>query len=321
VVVFAEIERELSLAEVGLGATADAARRVDAALAASAGADNPLYLGTLHRTRAEIAFAAEDAERFREHLDAMGAWVRRMANPTLILQWERLMDAGLRSGVLSERLGDPESALGPTAGGRSTGEYPSARTIQAAEDGDARSFSDLLLKVLDQAQAHNGFLYLARDGGVELAAQRAIGEPPEWLWDEVAESIRSLEDRLESSSSQERSLRSQPEHSGDISADESDVTITIESGAPIQVQMGVHFYRILLLVTHQRTEPKVVGAVALELDPQAPANFRTESLARVADAIAELMNRAPSSSRSDAPHAAQLADRDAPARAHQSKAP
>ncbi|HEY6561067.1 MAG TPA: AAA family ATPase, partial [Polyangiaceae bacterium] len=301
VVFFAELERELALAEVGLGATAEAAQRIDAALAASATADNPLYLGTLHRTRAEIALAAEDAERFREHLDAMGAWVRRTANPTLILQWERLMDAGLRSGVLSERLGDPESAIGPSTGGRSTGEYPSARTIIAADDVDARSFSDLLLKVLDQAQANHGFLYLARAGGVELAAQRAVGEPPEWLWDEVAESIRNLEDRLESSTSHERSARSHQEYSGDVSADESDVTITIESGAPIQVQMGMHFYRILLLVTHQHAAPKVVGAVALELDPQAPANFRTESLARVADAIADLMNRAPSAARSEPP--------------------
>jgi hypothetical protein len=116
-------------------------------------------------------------------------------------------------------------------------------------------------------------------------------------------------------------MRSHQEHSGDISADESDVTITIESGAPIQVQMGVHFYRILLLVTHQTSAPKVVGAVALELDPQAPANFRTESLARVADAIAELMNRVPSSARSEPPRVPPLGDGSAPARAQQSKAP
>jgi hypothetical protein len=86
---FLEAERQLALAESGLGNHARAAELLDGLLAKHGHESNPLLLGLLHQARAEVAERAGDRAAVDAHRAAMEIRFRKTQNPLLIAQCER----------------------------------------------------------------------------------------------------------------------------------------------------------------------------------------------------------------------------------------
>lgn len=96
---FLELERQLALAEAGLGNTADAVRILDALLAEHGQKDNRLLVGLLHEARAEIALLMRDLSTFELHERHVEERFKSTRNPALIAQWERLVESAQGSGL------------------------------------------------------------------------------------------------------------------------------------------------------------------------------------------------------------------------------
>ena len=85
-------QRVLGLAEDALGQSAEAARRIEEALALAESLSCPVMAGELHEARARIAFAGEDRAAFIHHRQKCDDWLRPTENPGLIAVVERLFE-------------------------------------------------------------------------------------------------------------------------------------------------------------------------------------------------------------------------------------
>jgi hypothetical protein len=92
VVHFLELERQLGLAEAGLGNHAEAVRILDALLGQHGHQDNRLLIGLLHKARAEVALVMRDPCAFNLHEEHVETRFKSTRNPALIAQWERLVE-------------------------------------------------------------------------------------------------------------------------------------------------------------------------------------------------------------------------------------
>jgi tetratricopeptide (TPR) repeat protein len=81
-----EAERQLALADAGLGDHTSAIRQLDRLLARWGDADNPLFIGLLHKARAEIAVAMRDEPALLRHFAELERCFRATHNPALIAQ-------------------------------------------------------------------------------------------------------------------------------------------------------------------------------------------------------------------------------------------
>ena len=98
VVHYLEPQRQLALAEAGLGNHAEAVRMLDALLAEHGAQDQPLLIGLLHKARAEVALSMNDAAGFDAHFAEMERCFRRSRNPALIAQIARTAKLALAAG-------------------------------------------------------------------------------------------------------------------------------------------------------------------------------------------------------------------------------
>ncbi|MET0592900.1 MAG: protein kinase [Polyangiaceae bacterium] len=90
VMLFLHIDRELALAEAGLGQTDRAMGRLDALIEHFASSDHPLVHGLLHEARAHIAWSAGDTENYERSLAEVERWYRPTGTPALIETCEQL---------------------------------------------------------------------------------------------------------------------------------------------------------------------------------------------------------------------------------------
>ncbi|HVW27610.1 MAG TPA: protein kinase [Polyangiaceae bacterium] len=175
VVHFLEPERQLALAEAGLGNHAEAVRILDALLAKHGGEDNPLLVGLLHKARTEVALAMSDLENVERHLRETEARFRSTKNPALIAQWERLAEQVSRAGIRG-----PAQRLGSAEDGAFASETVAARTV-----GELSAFAEpcdaALRLILREASASVGFLYVYGGDAMRLVAARAPGDAPREL--------------------------------------------------------------------------------------------------------------------------------------------
>ncbi len=127
---FLEPQRQLALAEAGLGNHDEAARILDGLLAKHGEEDNPLLVGLLHKARAEVALLINDAAGLEAHLREMEQRFRRTRNPALVAQWERLSERAARAGMRKVRpMGARDDGSGWRAGSatsRTLGELSAA---------------------------------------------------------------------------------------------------------------------------------------------------------------------------------------------------
>ena len=98
VVHYLEPQRQLALAEAGLGNHAEAVRMLDALLSKHGAQDQPLLIGLLHKARAEVALSMSDAAGFAAHFTEMEQCFRRSQNPALIAQIARTAKLALAAG-------------------------------------------------------------------------------------------------------------------------------------------------------------------------------------------------------------------------------
>jgi hypothetical protein len=95
---------ELALAEAGLGDRYEAVRQLDALLAEHGQGDQPLFVGLLHRARAEVAVLMSDRSAYELHAAAMTDRFHRTENPALVAQCDRLAAKAARAGLTELRL-------------------------------------------------------------------------------------------------------------------------------------------------------------------------------------------------------------------------
>ncbi|MET0342598.1 MAG: protein kinase [Polyangiales bacterium] len=93
------VEQQLAVAECRLGEHPAAARRLDAMLARFAANESPLLQGSLHRERAVVALAANDAAAFDLHFHEMQRQFAQTKNPWLIQQSAALLTRAVRAGL------------------------------------------------------------------------------------------------------------------------------------------------------------------------------------------------------------------------------
>jgi hypothetical protein len=111
VMLFLHLDRELALAEAGLGQTARAMARLDALLDHFASCDHPLVHGLLHEARAHIAWRAGDKEGYERSLAEVERWYRPTATPALIETCEQLASLPRRTEESARHIDahDPET--------------------------------------------------------------------------------------------------------------------------------------------------------------------------------------------------------------------
>ena len=189
---FLEAYRQLALAEAGLGNGAEAIAILDRLLVEHGQKDNRLMVGLLHKARAEVALAAGDSGAFESHVREMEQRFRSTRNPALIAQCERLLDRAARLGMRkleplavqdAETVQGLSAMVSGTVGDLSATVDPCAHALQL---------------ILTRAKAKSGFLYLRRQGEMQLAAASDPNPPPRSL----EEALKELADKPPSSAAE-----------------------------------------------------------------------------------------------------------------------
>jgi tetratricopeptide (TPR) repeat protein len=120
-VLYLEVERQLSLAEIALGRLDAARTRVEELIAFHARRENPLHLGLLHEVQARIALLAGDAAAFERQLEQVRCHFGGTSSPRLLQRCERLAVEGRAvfgtpaPAVDSDQSADAETVLQVTA--------------------------------------------------------------------------------------------------------------------------------------------------------------------------------------------------------------
>jgi hypothetical protein len=212
-----EPQRQLALAEAGLGNHAQAVSILDGLLAEHARHDNPLLIGLLHKARAEVAILMRDRAAFEAHLGPMEQFFRSTRNPALIGQWERLCDRARRAGVRVAP--EPRTADVTTKAAASMLTQRTLTELSAAAD---RSKYALQL-VMQRSRAKVGYLYVFDNERMLLVAASHPTEPP-------AEIERQL---------QERALRAEVEAQECDDATTLELVDTSDDGGSLTQRSGI----------------------------------------------------------------------------------
>jgi hypothetical protein len=258
---FVRAEIEILLADADLGDREGAARGLDALIEKHAHAEGPVTLGTLHRTRAQLALQMGNQPEFNHHLSEMNRWFRPTRNPALIAQCEKLAkqavvhDTRDGSGVnesSTQRHGNERTGTGGSVLGQCFG--PEQRAQRA------------LALVIDVARGTSGFLFAVTDEGVRLVAPLHGDAPPSGLEESVIQEIDAAVDE-----------------------DESTVVSEVEGAHPSKpkpLRHG-HGYAISLLTARVRGTRVIVGAAALNTIERPLRVVPVKTLESIGDALYE----------------------------------
>ena len=180
---YLEAQRQLALAESGLGNHAVAVALLDELLAKHGEESNLLLVGLLHQARAEVAHRAGDRASVETHHAEMESRFRKTGNPALIAQCERAHDTDTASTVggrlevhhpFAAIVSDLKSA---TAVPRSrNGDCPSSLT-EAAEIADD-PLEAALEWAMNQTKSRNAYLYVPMGSDLRLVWSSTREESP-----------------------------------------------------------------------------------------------------------------------------------------------
>jgi hypothetical protein len=255
-----EPQRQLALAEAGLGNHAEAVRLLEALLAEHGQHDNPLLIGLLHKARAEVALGMGEKQVFERHLAEMEQRFRATRNPALIAQCDRIAERARRAGVRTSL--QPASHSQPVLMPRVTGLSVEQTLAELTAAADRNQYA--LQLVMQHTHAKVGYLYLLEDDAMRLAAASHPHEPPAALEARLKElalraEVESLTDdeatRLELASVSQSSLR--------VPDESVQRTIIIESAHPQQL---LDNYRTVVLSTMVQGRRIAVGGFVLEVE-------------------------------------------------------
>jgi hypothetical protein len=274
-----EAERQLALAEAGLGRHSEAQRVLDGLLQEHAHQDQPLLIGSLYKARAEVAIAMDDRAGFEQHFLQMEQRFRATRNPALIAQCEPLLQRAIRAGLLPNRAqsrpGQLESSITEL---RLESGAPAHADARAADP-----FEAALRSIVERTQAEAAYLYSFRDEAMWLCAATTTETPP-------IEATARLQ-RLARPTPAER--RAAPGDSSDADSDLSDmqtlaVTQVTSVEAPSSSGEPSEFIELAILRSSARAgRGNVVGGLIVLAAPHRRALLTAPFLA----SIAELMSR------------------------------
>ena len=271
-------QRQLALAEAGLGNHAEAARQLDALLAEHGQHDNPLLVGLLHKARAELALLQDDKEAFESHLSSMERRFRHTKNPALIGQCEALAERAARNGLRPSFEPDPYRARAV------------ARLQKHARTG-MRSVAELTIApdraeyalslIMERSGAAAGYLYLRDPSGLRLAAASEPHEPPHeletelrrlcgagaWRGEFIAQGqslihVRAERPQLQPTPVPQRGTPSESQPATPTDEHDDERTMFIASIPPTAIARS---YRVIVLSSTHRQPPCVVGGVTLDV--------------------------------------------------------
>jgi hypothetical protein len=279
---YLEPQRQLALAEAGLGHHAQAVSRLDALLSKHGGEDQPLLIGLLHKARAEVAIRMQDKPAFELHFSEMERRFGDARNPSLIAQIEQVAVKAMRAGVRTSL------SLAARA-------VPAIQPLDSVSAVTQRALSDLsgvseraafaLRLVLKGSQAKGGYLYLLKGERLELAAQSAHNEPGQQLEARLLREIeqarlRALEDESMTDAIDTATVVEEPK------------SMFIDSAAtavaePSSASPAEPTHRMLVLSTKRDGELVVVGGLIVELSPEHGFAIDVELLEPIASALHE----------------------------------
>jgi hypothetical protein len=247
---FLEPERQLALADAGLGKHAEAVQRLDGLLERCISEDNPLLVGLLHGARAEVAILTADAETFETHFAEMERRFRSTNNPALFAQCEHLAERATRAGVRKAAEGLVERKPWDAAA--------NATVAPMADLTLAPNPSESALRLLvERTHAKAGYLYVFHSDSLKLICATGPNEPPHGVETELRSKMASSDVRTKMSASVAGGVADGDEPS------EEDVTELIPSKPP-PAKGGP--YRSFSLCP--RGGGPAVGGVILEVAPE-----------------------------------------------------
>lgn len=273
---YLEAQRQLALAEAGLGNHRQAVALLDGLLAEHGHQDNSMLIGLLHQARAEVTLLMQDPAAFHAQFTAMKERFARTKNPALIAQCERLSGKAKRAGVeVADAAEDSRPALA---------QLSAQQEMRAAlsELQDAVNPSALALQiVMRRTKAHAGYLYLVQESNLRLAVASCPDEPPEGL----EERLRTLVERARCEAEERAALKGQDSHAGVQTLAETSVAATtafVESAPPDD---GSTLHEVLVLNAGATHNLPIAGGLILEMDPTNRFDLYPEFLEAVASVL------------------------------------
>jgi hypothetical protein len=262
VVRFLEPQRQLALAEAGLGNYARAVQKLEAVLTRHADQDNHLLLGLLHKARAEVAFKLGDMATAEAHLARTEQHFRVTRSPAAIAQWERTAERITRGdkSVVRSLIG-----LRPVEDALTVLTQKVQSELCAADD----PFICALGMVIARTDAKSAYLYVVRGEKVSLVSASSPIEPPREL--EVA-----LKQRIERVAFQAK------EETGEEQEYDRTVTAIVATNPPPAPKAS---HQILVLSTSIGGMQTAVGGVIVETSTEIEQHF----VDAIANGLADLL--------------------------------
>ncbi len=266
--------RALGLALAAKGDLDGARRELDRALDDASSLGSPSLSGSLHEARARIAMMELDVAAYALHRNATDSWFRATRNPALIARVERLPTAEEVAPRAPDGGGNTASAtaVASPAAQSVMSTFVTDDAVTIATEADATKWVSAMLHgcrgpgeraaralevLVDAAGAATGYLYLLREGTLDLVAPAYGEEPP----DALVEKLREV-------------IESESRHLG--------ATRIELPWQPDAVPGGVAWYAAVLLVRRGDSR-RVVGAVALigsAASARPPSRLVVEQVAR-----------------------------------------
>jgi hypothetical protein len=252
---YLEPQRQLALAEAGLGHHVAAAAALDALLSQHSAESQPLLLGLLHKARAEVALAMHDEAGFKLHFAELDALFRDAKNPALIALSNRLLKRAVSEGLLLSQ---------PLAHGvHASAEISAVLTPQLSSDiRTAADGCEIALRILiEHSAARSASLYMYDGQRLDLVAASAEARPEPAL---EARLLREACQQAHADGVETQALDS----SANTNAD-ADRSVFQDSARPQPRSLGssdLWEQSVCLLCVRRTGELVVVGGLILELD-------------------------------------------------------
>jgi tetratricopeptide (TPR) repeat protein len=287
VVHYLEPQRQLALAEAGLGNHAEAVRMLDALLYKYGAQNQPLLLGLLHKARAEVALSMHDAAGFAAHFTEMEQCFRRSRNPALIAQIARTAKLALAAGQDTSEIARKHVTsqldvmrAGPALRSDAIDSVRALHDISLPADRAAMALG-LIQK---EVGANSGFLYVLKGDRMELAAASSYADPDPEL-------ERSLQGVIKQAQQSLLDHDQQTALNGSLTmtwqgAASSDPIDSTPPPSPVEAKTDDKTsHRFLVLRTGTAGDGTVVGGVILEIEPQSDFAADMDLLLRIACAL------------------------------------
>jgi hypothetical protein len=271
-----EFDRQVALAELGLGNAALAEHALDGLLSRHGDCDNPLLIGLLHEARASVALAQSDSAGFREHHRAMESRFRGTQNHVLIARSNEL---AARAAGTTEHGGGRAASDGFIT---RTTDRPSALPDLTQRLGVGNVHANVLAVLLEATRALSGFLYLHRSGKLELLTSTSERVLPDGLDASLRDRVVRRQMELEEDAARDDVRTATIRHDGEAWHDTAGHTVFMRS-APPGAADGL--FQCVLLELPARGGVAVVGGVVLETTLQQVSLLTPEFLEGLASAL------------------------------------